>query len=251
MKYSSLSRLAIFDQFVDQTFLYIDILKTKTFDQQISDDILIRVDDTARERLQNEENVCSVVHSTIVKIIKNIESEIANNYNKTQVSDFILLLCAFFDELAISELQNSEWSKYLIEKTIFMTSISGEKVIFNINNHISSHHNSDNEMSIIYFRSICFGFKGMYHDNMRKISILKNKLFYTVKDNYSFQSLDYLEHISYNMYLFIVRNDNTSKYTNYDRIYSYIVLSFILFILLIFIYVIFVHIKFKLSKIIE
>ena len=248
---TSVSRLSMFDQFLDQAFLYIEILKTRVFDRTVDDNVLIQIDASSRETIQNEENIYVAVHTAMVKIIKNIESVIANHYNKTQVKDFILLLCALFDELAISEFQNSEWRNYLIEKTIFMTSVAGEKVIENINKHISTHSAKDNEMGVIYYRTICFGFKGMYYDDTRKILILKNKLFYIVKDNYNLPALDYIEHLSSNMYLFMVRSENAPKYINYSNVYSYIILSFILFILLIFIYVIFIHIKFKLSKIIE
>ncbi|AOP70289.1 hypothetical protein AB837_00203 [bacterium AB1] len=159
------SRKDIFSFFIQYISKILDFVSNHIAANDISEKILLDFESWTRDILkENQSNIYYGVQQATANTIKNLISNLSDSYTDIEVKDFKYILSGLFDEIIIylSNIDKEEWNKYMIERYLFNTATSGSQIIEMIKVHNQSHTMKDNEMSIIYYQILSFGYMGKY-----------------------------------------------------------------------------------------
>ena len=221
-----MKRVEIFSKYIQKIQNVIDFYNSKfrseytSFENKIGEEnykILINSD---------ENNILLVIQQIAIQML-NEANENMYQYNTSQKQNMKFIMVSLTDELIIKnliEIHVEVWNKLLLEKYFFGTSIAGEKIINNINDHNQYHSNHNNPLSIINYYVIMMGFLGIYKNNSNEIKKLKITTFKTLRNDYNVTLEENLCNSSYN----IIKGPDEYNRINYKSIYINILLLIVI-----------------------
>jgi len=189
-----------------------------------------------------------ILQILLINQLKLIENEALEYYKFDIVKQFIYFLCGFTDEMIIEYHEQTipNWTDYLLEKNLFNTVVSGDRIKDEIYAYIDYHDYKNDEMGLIYHYALSLGYKGVLKVNLQKFYELKKSLFYCICDIYKIDSIENINRISNTAYM--RNNSNVSIKKDFDYSSAYInliiIFGFLNLIVLVYMWNFYIKIKF-------
>lgn len=156
---------------------------------QIENGVFFSLNESTSSDESNQKNlITAAFQNQLYQFIKEKDSKIASENGKiaaAQFQEIAYIMVALADEIFLSLDWDGKayWRQNSLERKLFGTNQSGEKLLINLNTFLKERNAQDNELGLIYLYTISLGFKGKlrYEQDLNfYVQALKERIFYTI-----------------------------------------------------------------------